>query len=145
MDELVTLMNEMPFVSDIGIEITAAADGCATGQLKLEPRHSSVPHRTIAHGGVTYALADTVGGAAVLSVCGQPTPTIDMRIDYLTPAQTALVAEATVVRNGGTVSVVEIHISDADGIAVADARGVYKTSGGSGDTAWGSIKRNREQ
>ena len=144
MDELVTLMNEMPFVADIGIEITAAADGRAAGRLNLEARHSSVPGRTIAHGGVTYALADTVGGAAILSVCGQPTPTIDMRIDYLTPAQTELFAEATVVRSGGAVSVVDIHILDAEERAVADARGVYKTSGGDGDTVWGSIKRERK-
>ncbi|MGM0604231.1 MAG: PaaI family thioesterase [Halobacteriota archaeon] len=138
MDGLTELLNDTPFVSEMGIELTAAADGKATGRLTLRARHSSVPGRQIAHGGVAYALADTVGGAAVLSLHGKPTPTIDMRIDYLAPAQTDLHARAEVVRDGGSVTVVDVHVRDTEGTRVAEARGAYKTSGGNGDTAWGN-------
>lgn len=138
MDGLAELLNDTPFVLDMGIEVLEAADGTATGRLELAEKHSSVPGGGVAHGGVTYALADTVGGAAAISLAGEPTPTIDMRIDYLAPAETDLRAEATVVRAGGTVTTVSIRITDADGTHVADAQGTFKSAGGTETSVWGT-------
>lgn len=138
MDGLAELLNGTPFVSELGIEVLDAADGVATGRLELADRHSSVPGGGVAHGGVTYALADTVGGAAAISLAGEPTPTIDMRIDYLAPAKSDLRAEATVVRAGGTVTTVSIRITDADDTHVADAQGTFKSAGGTKTSAWGT-------
>jgi len=81
----------------------------------------------MAHGGVTFTLADTVGGAALVSLVDQPVPTIDMRIDYLEAGTGDLRAEADVVRLGGEVGVVDVAVYAADDTQVADARGVYKT------------------
>ncbi|XVH30478.1 PaaI family thioesterase [Haloferacaceae archaeon DSL9] len=136
--DLTEIMNAMPFARHVGIDVTAAADGRATGELSLEAHHSSVPGRTIAHGGVAYALADTVAGAAVISLHEKPTPTIDMRIDYLAPAQTALTATAEVVRDGANVATATATIRDREETRIATAHGVYKTGGGDGETAWGT-------
>jgi uncharacterized protein (TIGR00369 family) len=135
--DLSELFAEMPFNEHLGIELVDAEDGHATGRLELSSEHSSNPDRLIAHGGVMYALADSVAGAAVVSANFEVTPTIDMRIDYLAPATGGILhAEAEVVHNGDHVAAVDVEIADGDGEAIATARGTYKSGGGSGDSAW---------
>lgn len=131
------LLNGMPFADHMGIDVVEAADGRAVVELPMHEDLSSVPGRKIAHGGVTYTLADTAAGAAVISLHHKPTPTVDMRMDYLAPATTDLRAEATVVRDGGSVATAEVRIEDVDGTHVADARGTFKTGGGGDGGAWG--------
>ncbi|WP_348612734.1 PaaI family thioesterase [Halobaculum rarum] len=131
------LLNGMPFADHLGMEVVEAADGRAVVELPMHEELSSVPGRQIAHGGVTYALADTAAGAAVISLHHKPTPTVDMRMDYLAPATTDLRAEATVVRDGASVASAEVTIEDVDGTHVADARGTFKTGGGGDGGAWG--------
>jgi uncharacterized protein (TIGR00369 family) len=126
----------MPFSNLLGIELTAVEDGHAEGYVEMREELSSMPGRSIAHGGVTYSLADTVGGAAVISLSQDVAPTVDMRMDYLSPATDDLYAEADVLRKGGSVAVVTIDVHDADDHHVATARGVYKTGGDSQDTPW---------
>jgi uncharacterized protein (TIGR00369 family) len=131
------MVSRMPFNESLGIELLDVDDGRAIGDLELSADHSSNPNALVAHGGVTYALADTVGGAAAISANGNVTPTIDMRIDYLTPATGGVLrAEAEVVRNGDNVAAVAVDVTDDDGTAIATARGVYKSSGAEGDSAW---------
>ncbi|SFR88286.1 uncharacterized domain 1-containing protein [Halomicrobium zhouii] len=133
---LEAVFNEIPFVESLGIEVTEAANGHAEGRLPLREEHTTNPHGGVAHGGVTYSLADTVGGAAVVSLTGDVAPTVDMRIDYLAPATADLTATADVVRNGGSVAVVNVEVHDADDHHVATARGVYKTGGQNGESPW---------
>lgn len=133
---LQSMFNDIPFVERLGMEITAVEDGAAVGTLPLQDSHSSNPESMIAHGGVTYSLVDTVGGAAVVSQSGTVSPTVDMRIDYLAPATSDLRAEAEVVRNGGSVAVVDIEVYDDDDRHVASARGTYKTDGDNGESPW---------
>jgi uncharacterized protein (TIGR00369 family) len=137
--ELRELFNAMPFARHLGIEVTAVGDGTARGHLELGDEHASAPGRTVAHGGVPYALADTVGGAAVMSRARRPTPTVDMRIDYLAPADgNRIEAAGELVRYGDSVAVAEVEVVDGADVQVARARGVYKTGGGDGETAWGN-------
>ena len=131
-----SVLNHVPFVEHLGIEVVEAADGHAVATLELEPEHSSNPEGMVAHGGVTYALADTVGGAAVISKSASVSPTIDMRIDYLAPATEDLTATAAILRFGGNVAVADIEVSDAHDRQVASARGVYKTAGQGEETPW---------
>ncbi|PSP55936.1 thioesterase [Halobacteriales archaeon QS_1_67_19] len=118
---------EMPFADLLGVEVTEAADGHAEGRVEMREELSWNADRQMAHGGVTFTLADTVGGAALVSVVDQPVPTIDMRIDYLEAGTGDLCAEADVVRCGDDVGVVDVDVFAADGTQIADARGVYKT------------------
>ncbi|WIV66992.1 PaaI family thioesterase [Natrialbaceae archaeon AArc-T1-2] len=118
----------MPFASLLGIDVTECADGHAEGSLEMTEELSWNEDRLMAHGGVTFTLADTVGGAALVSLVDRPVPTIDMRIDYLEAGTGDLYAEADVLRCGDDVGTVDVEVYAAeDETPVADARGVYKT------------------
>jgi len=130
------IFEQIPFAKELGIELDEVGDGHAEGRLRLREEHSSNPEHLIAHGGVTYSLADTVGGAAVVSQSESVSPTIDMRMDYLAPATADLRAVADVVRFGGSVATVDIEVYDDDEHHVASARGVYKTGGQGEETPW---------
>ncbi|MUV56794.1 PaaI family thioesterase [Halogeometricum sp. CBA1124] len=118
----------MPFARLLGVEVTEAADGHAEGRIEMREELSWNADRVMAHGGVTFTLADTVGGAALVSEVDQPVPTIDLRIDYLEAGTGDLFAEADVVRLGGDVGTVDVEVYAAeDDTHVASARGVYKT------------------
>lgn len=135
--ELTEMFAHMPFNNHLGIELLEAEDGYAVGELELSEEHSSNPNQLVAHGGVAYSLADTVGGAAVMSANFTVTPTINMRMDYLAPATGGrLRATAEVIRNGDSVATVSVDVTDADGTDIATARGTYKTGGGDGGSAW---------
>ena len=135
--DIATLFEQMPFARHVGIEMREATEGRAAGYIELEDEHASAPGNGVAHGGVAYTLADTVGGAAVISRARKPTPTIDMRIDYLAPADgDRLEASAELVRYGSSVAVVDVTITDGEETRIAEARGVYKTGGGDGENAW---------
>ncbi|WP_254768032.1 PaaI family thioesterase [Salinilacihabitans rarus] len=123
-----SFFEEMPFADLLGVEVTTVADGHAEGRIEVREELSWNADRLVAHGGVTFTLADTVGGAALVSLVERPVPTIDMRIDYLAAGTGDLRAEADVVRQGGDVGVVDVAVyATDDGTHVADARGVYKT------------------
>ena len=117
----------MPFADLLGVEVTDVEDGHAEGRVEVTQELSWHSERVKAHGGVTFTLADTVGGAALVSLVDQPVPTVDMRIDYLAAASGDLTAAADVVRCGSDVGVVDVEVFDAEGEHIADARGVYKT------------------
>jgi uncharacterized protein (TIGR00369 family) len=117
----------MPFAELVGVNLLEAEDGYARGRIEMRPELSWNPDRVMAHGGVAFTLADTVGGAALVSLVDQPCPTVDMRIDYLNAGEGDLTAEAEVVRLGGTVGVVDVGVTDGSGTPIAEVRGVYKT------------------
>jgi uncharacterized protein (TIGR00369 family) len=134
-DQVAALMNGMPLARHLSIEVTLADPGYAEGRLELKEHHYSVPG-SVAHGAVPYALADTVAGAAVIALTHAPTPTVDMRMDYLAPTTDDLHATADVVREGSSLAVVSVDVTDTDGEPVANAQGVYKTDGADGDSPW---------
>ena len=148
--DVTEIFSYMPFTNLLGIEVTEAADGYAEGRVTMREELSSVPGGSVAHGGVTYSLADTVGGAAVITLSEDVSPTVDMRMDYLSPATDDLVAEAEVLRMGGSVAVASIDVWDVEDHHVATARGVYKTGGDSENTPWvdgdaeGTAAENRD-
>lgn len=126
--DIEAFFQNMPFAEMLGVEITTVANGHAAGRLEMRPELSWNEDRVMAHGGVTFTLADTVGGAALVSLVDQPVPTVDMRIDYLEAGTGDLSAEAEVTRLGGDVGTVDVEVYAADDdVHLADARGVYKT------------------
>ena len=128
--------NRGPFPQLLGIEVTSAENGHATGVLPFTEEISSSPDGSVAHGGATYALADTVGGAAAVSLARRVTPTVDMRIDYLSPMTSDVYADAEVIRFGSNLAMVRVEMHDDDGNKVATAHGTYKSSGQGDETLW---------
>jgi uncharacterized protein (TIGR00369 family) len=130
-------LDHVPFVKFLGIELDEVAEGEAVGSLDLTDRHYSNPDSGIAHGGVPFSLADTVGGVAATTLSSGPAPTINMRMDYLRPTVgDTLRASAEVVRNGTAISTVDVELSTDDGSRVAVARGTFKTEGGTDESPW---------
>jgi uncharacterized protein (TIGR00369 family) len=134
--DIVDLFNRTPFLQLLGMEVTEAEDGHAEAHLPFDDSLRSNEHGAVLHGGVTYALADTTGGAATISLVQDVSPTIDMRIDYLAPATTDLYASADVIRHGSSVSMVQVDVFDDEDKRVATAQGTYKTSGQGSETPW---------
>jgi uncharacterized protein (TIGR00369 family) len=135
--ELKKLFNRMPFNEHLGIELVEASEGHAVARLPFSDELRSHHFGSVAHGGATYALADTTGGAAVISLAGDVTPTVDMRIEYLSPSTTDLTATAEVIRHGSNLSIAHVEVHDADGTRVATAQGTYKASGQGEENPWG--------
>ncbi|MFW5934650.1 MAG: PaaI family thioesterase, partial [Halolamina sp.] len=55
----------MPFADLLGIEISEVSEGHAEGRIEMREALAWDADGTTAHGGVTFTLADTVGGAAL--------------------------------------------------------------------------------
>jgi uncharacterized protein (TIGR00369 family) len=79
------------------------------------------------HGGLLATLADSTGGAAVLTVVGAETATAttDLSIRFLAPCRTDARATATVISAGRTLVIAEINIHDMDGRHVAVSQASY--------------------
>lgn len=121
----------IPFNQMMGMRCIRLLRGRAALELPARPEFTGDPFRPALHGGVISALADTVGGLAVFSVVTveDRVSTIDLRVDYLRPGRvnTALVAEADIIRVGNRVAVANVVVmQDGDSTRpVAMAKGVY--------------------
>lgn len=88
-----------------------------------------LPDEKSYHGGVIATLIDLAGHAAAAVKIGRMAPTIDLRIDYLRPAQNSdLTATARLIRAGRSVARVDIEIADDQGRVIAIGRGTYSTA-----------------
>jgi len=134
--DLVPLFNQTPFMQLLGIELIEASQGHAEARLSFSDDLVSNPTGDVIHGGATYALADSIGGAAVISRSMAVSPTVDMRMDYLAPATTDLIAEADVVRYGSNLAMTRVEVHDVEGTHIATAHGTYKTGGQGEQTPW---------
>lgn len=140
--ELAAIFNEMPFAKLLGIRVTDVDEGYAEAELPFHDDLRSNTWGSVAHGAATYALADTVGGAAVISLSEDVSPTVDMRIDYLAPVTGDLHAQAEVIRFGSSLAMVYVEVFDADDTRVATAQGTYKTGGQGKRTPWNDRQEN---
>jgi uncharacterized protein (TIGR00369 family) len=121
----------IPFNKFLGIKVGKLEPGCARLALPFRDEFVGDPLRPALHGGLIPTLADTAGGIAVwtqLRDVHSRVSTIDLRIDYLRPGRLeTLLAEATVVRAGNRVGVVDIrlfHASD-ESETIATGKGVF--------------------
>jgi uncharacterized protein (TIGR00369 family) len=87
------------------------------------------PERRYTHGGVLAALIDLAADWAMVRKTGRGVPTIDMRVDYHSPAMPGdLTLRGKVVRMGGQFSTAEASIFDAQGKLLTSGRGTYFTA-----------------
>jgi len=87
--------------------------------------------RGMIQGGIVSALADFAGAAALLSrlEADQFTPTIEMSINFLSPARSTMTAEARVLQCGSRIATVLVHVRDASETLKAVALVSYAISG----------------
>jgi uncharacterized protein (TIGR00369 family) len=121
----------IPFNKFLGMRVAEIDRGRIRMEIPFRDELVGDPLRPALHGGVISALADTAGGAAVWSAIEDPRArptTIDLRIDYLRPGKLeALIAEATLVRIGRRIGVVDIRLfhKSAPADTIATGKGVY--------------------
>jgi uncharacterized protein (TIGR00369 family) len=105
------------------------ARGVVVIRLPYQPHFARGPDDTSYHGGVIATLIDLAGHAAVAVSIGRMAPTIDLRIDYLRPAEHSdLTATATLIKAGRSVARADIEITDAQGRLIAIGRGSFSTT-----------------
>jgi uncharacterized protein (TIGR00369 family) len=123
------LITRAPFHQWLGLEVIAVhPDGI---ELKATWREEWVvnPERRYTHGGVLAALIDLAADYALVSRTGRGVPTIDMRVDYHSPAMPGdLTLRGNVVKWGSQFSVAEAQIFDQQGKLLASGRGTYLTA-----------------
>ncbi len=118
------------FNRHLGMKVMELGEARCRIFIPFKPEFIGDPFRPALHGGVLSTLADTAGGLAVFARVGMGTArvsTVDLRVDYYTPAgllDTYAVAE--VVRLGNRVGVARIIVYQEDeSKPVAEGKGVY--------------------
>lgn len=98
----------------LGIKLTEVKKGWARGEIVVNEHHMN-PIGSV-HGGVLFALADTVGGAAAWSY-GEVVTTSSGSIHYLNAAINPgrIYAEATTIKAGKNLITMDIRIYDETG------------------------------
>jgi uncharacterized protein (TIGR00369 family) len=113
----------------LGIKVMALHDDGIELTAKWREEWVVNPERRYTHGGVLAALIDLAADWAMVKKTGHGVPTIDMRVDYHSPAFPGdLTLRGKIVRMGGQFSVAEAQIFDVQGKLLASGRGTYFTA-----------------
>ena len=84
------------------------------------PEFARLPGEPGFHGAVVAGAVDIAAHAAITLRTRGPTPTVDLRVDYLRASTGAdLIARARIVRAGRSLGTVRVDIAEPDGRAVA--------------------------
>lgn len=101
-----------PFVVFMGVEVPELGQGFARFTLEIRPEfHNS---QGFLQGGVIAALADEAVAYALFSLVseGEMISTVEMKINFLAPAQTGVLeAQAHIRKRGRTLSLGEVEVT----------------------------------
>ena len=116
------------FARSLGIEIIEASLGRAVTRVRIEDRH--INFNGVAHGGLTFTLADAAMGYASNSQ-GVLSPSIDTHILYSLPvvAGDVLTATAVEIARSSKLSNYRVDVVRGDGRLVAALTGTTFISG----------------
>jgi uncharacterized protein (TIGR00369 family) len=118
----------VPHNAAIGIEVVRIRVGEVWTRLKWAEKLVGNPATGVIHGGALSTLLDASGGLAVATRIGRPSPiaTLDLRIDYMRPAERAKDIQVrmecyAVRRSVAFVRGVAFHDDESDPIATCAA------------------------
>jgi uncharacterized protein (TIGR00369 family) len=127
----------VPHNRALGIRVVDVAHGETLFELPYDTKLVGNPDTGVLHGGAITALLDGASGAAVFAAMTDfvPIATLDLRIDYLRPAEAgrAVVCRATcyqTTRNVAFTRAVAYHDDPADPIAHSVGTFMLSTRGG---------------
>lgn len=119
LEEIRNFFNNDRFAMGIGCHIDEAEPGRSVISLNVEDRHLN--GNNVVQGGVMFTLADI---ACAVATCADGTISVsaDGTISYFSAAKgKKLIAEATVLKKGRTLSYAEALITDETGKKIAKA------------------------
>lgn len=120
------IVPDLPLFADLGLEIERAADGTCRCSLPVTPRVVN-PYGML-HGGISFTLADTGMGVAVVTLLtpDERAMTIECSIRYLRAASAGrIVAECRVIRRSSRLAITEAELFDETGELIAVAGGSF--------------------
>jgi uncharacterized protein (TIGR00369 family) len=128
------LENQHGFMSWLNVTLEELEHGRIVLSVPFDDKLTNPTEPPSMHGGVASTLIDTAGGLALQPMLDDPlsgsTATINLNVNYLRPATSALVATAEVVRVGSTVGVSTVTVESEtpeDGVQpVAVGQGAYR-------------------
>ena len=120
----------LPFSKFLGLTLDRLGNGEATMTMPYQKKLIGDPKSGVIHGGVVTTLLDSCCGAAVMTAGDPkfPTATIDLRIDYMRPAEPLRLIKADAKCYRVTTSVVFVRATAQDGTKetpVATATGAF--------------------
>jgi len=91
-ENMVNVISLVPWAQEIGMQVSSVERGKVNGKLVWSEHLVADPATGIVHGGVITSLLDNLGGMAVVSALDsfRTTATLDLRIDYMRPAEKRL-------------------------------------------------------
>jgi len=107
----------MPYYQHIGIRLVRLERGRSELQLKLT--RSLTQSSGVAHGGVAASLIDSAVGLALCTLVepNQMVSTVEMKVNYLTPARPGLIeATGMIIHKGKRIAVGEASVFEENKI-----------------------------
>jgi uncharacterized protein (TIGR00369 family) len=122
-------MKRGPYHQWLGLEITEVGDGEITIEVPWRDEFVVNPEGGYVHGGILATLIDLTADWAIATKLGRPFPTVDIRIDYHSPAtKTRLRVKGRIARLGSNFTTSEAFVEDENGKLLASGRGTYYTN-----------------
>ena len=124
--ELQDMLEHVPFVKVLDLQIEDVTDGSC--RVRMPFHENLLQYYHIIHGGAIASLADSAMyfAQATLNGITKNTVTIEMKVNYLSPAQEEdLVAEGRVIKNGKKIIYGDVLITNKDGRQIAHATVTY--------------------
>lgn len=123
------MITRAPYHQWLGLKVTAIHDDGIELTATWREEWVVNPERRYTHGGVLAALVDLTADWAMIKKIGRSVPTVDLRVDYHSPAMPGdLLCRGKIVKIGGQFSSSESSVLDASGKLLASGRGTYFTA-----------------
>ncbi|MFT4923126.1 MAG: hypothetical protein ACI8XM_002350 [Haloarculaceae archaeon] len=122
------LYDPIPFHGTLDVEVVAVTPRRAEVKMPFDESLIGNTDLEVMHGGAISSLVDLTGAAVFVAECETFTPTIDLRVNYLSGAgKQPLYANATIQRSGQNIGVADVEVESGDTVC-ATGTGVYKLS-----------------
>jgi uncharacterized protein (TIGR00369 family) len=125
-DRVQAMITRAPYHQWLGLKVTAVHDDGIELTATWREEWVVNPERRYTHGGVIAALIDLAADWAMVKKLGRPVPTIDLRVDFHSPAMPGdLTCRGKIVKLGSQFSSSESFVFDSSGKLLASGRGTY--------------------